>query len=1166
MLNQILVGVSTRNYESSLDKPAAKLKSRGTSKSAASRHLVSQTTKKLEEYLSRRLEEFELAALMLDGLEVAGQTVVVTLGITIDGTKVPLGIWLGSTENSRVCTAMLQDLLERGLRVDESILCVVDGSSGKGKTDISLRVARLSGRSWYLLALRGCDSPMLDARLNAAFLSIGKLADLGGIILDDFPVEHARQSRVRLSMFAAECLQRGAILIVTAHRMLPPSFQACFSGYGISECDVPSFSVEDVGEIIAGAGGDSERWATIVHTTSGFGHPQLVTARISGLSQRGWPENERIDGLVPAVRPASDVENELTNVRLQLIKELSSDARELLYRVAVIGTRFDRELALAVSEIAPPILLPGDVLDLLTGPWLEFRACGRFSVSPLVSQTASQLSHSTRKQVSVKIVESLLQRRPFPGDFLGALLLHAWASRHKRGLLWLSMAVVQNLEDRRGLADQLFVLPLIGANSQQPLFQESPFVSVMLRLAQFDIALAHAATHQDQLPYILDRLLEESTAVPAPEEMEQRIRIIVLWKVLMQRAYHLSPRLWVPLVLELERLLAESETFGLELDKTWAEDLTVSEASFMNRITAMTGITDLEELFAALADIDAVTRRQLLLSCRKLTGDHQLIVNEAWCQESKQTTLDGVEAAERYSRLARVADSWSEYDLKVECECARVVMLDEYAGDSTAALEAVAAAELRHPNDYRLSRVRARVLYRRKEYDRALKAIEDVESDLLSELSLVDRAYVFREAGISAAQTGELHKAEKFLRYAFEAAVDCGDHMKPFAAGTLGDCALVTFVQRQYDDCRDYAIRAFDTVDQTSSVETLNYRYCSFILGYMVLWMRSQIDKSRSKDLHLVMWIGMCSNPDPHAEFLERPVLQPLVKWYQLAELEVDLNLGRELALEALRVRTEDKELPQYKVLLDQHLVIRTAFVGDAVRFINILPEYTFNASRVLRMTRPSGSGPSGSFTVAETVALPEESDPVWQDEVSLTVMRKSVSLFVVVGLSFGRWRVIKDLASALTVTDAPITRSLTSVVQEFETPLGMAGHDLNRIVPASLGVLAKASNDSLNPEILFPISCYLCSWLIRSGFDAEIGTPVEELLTAKWKEVIRERRFQLRSPAANVPKLEEALASTRSRGAKLAEICLATEPSVAGSLTPELREFLESLVDGQVK
>ena len=120
VLNQILVGVSTRNYESSLDKP---LKSRGTSKSAASRHLVSQTTKKLEEYLSRRLEEFELAALMMDGLEVAGQTVVVTLYHN-RWNEGPLGYgW--ARRRTLGCAPMLQNLLERGLRI-ESILCVVD--------------------------------------------------------------------------------------------------------------------------------------------------------------------------------------------------------------------------------------------------------------------------------------------------------------------------------------------------------------------------------------------------------------------------------------------------------------------------------------------------------------------------------------------------------------------------------------------------------------------------------------------------------------------------------------------------------------------------------------------------------------------------------------------------------------------------------------------------------------------------------------------------------------------------------------------------------------------------------------------------------------------------------------------------------------------------------
>ena len=160
VLNQILVGVSTRGYESSLDKPAAQLKSRGTSKSAASRHLVSQTSKKLEEYLARRLEELELAALMMDGLEVAGQTVVVTLGITIDGTKVPLGIWLGSTENAPVCTALLQNLLERGLRIDESILCVIDGGKGirKALLDVFGDLAVIQRCQLHKLRNRGCPA------------------------------------------------------------------------------------------------------------------------------------------------------------------------------------------------------------------------------------------------------------------------------------------------------------------------------------------------------------------------------------------------------------------------------------------------------------------------------------------------------------------------------------------------------------------------------------------------------------------------------------------------------------------------------------------------------------------------------------------------------------------------------------------------------------------------------------------------------------------------------------------------------------------------------------------------------------------------------------------------------------------------------------------------
>jgi putative transposase len=130
VVEQILLGVSTRGYDGSLERAPASVRSRGTSKSSASRHLIERTTTKVADFLTRRLDELQLAAMFFDGIEVAEQTVVIALGVTIDGTKVPLGLWLGSTENSTVCTALLQNLLDRGLRVDGSILCVIDGGKG----------------------------------------------------------------------------------------------------------------------------------------------------------------------------------------------------------------------------------------------------------------------------------------------------------------------------------------------------------------------------------------------------------------------------------------------------------------------------------------------------------------------------------------------------------------------------------------------------------------------------------------------------------------------------------------------------------------------------------------------------------------------------------------------------------------------------------------------------------------------------------------------------------------------------------------------------------------------------------------------------------------------------------------------------------------------------
>lgn len=52
---------------------------------------------------------------------------VAALAITAEGTKVPVGLWDGDTENTTVVKDLLADLVARGLRFEDGLLVVIDG-------------------------------------------------------------------------------------------------------------------------------------------------------------------------------------------------------------------------------------------------------------------------------------------------------------------------------------------------------------------------------------------------------------------------------------------------------------------------------------------------------------------------------------------------------------------------------------------------------------------------------------------------------------------------------------------------------------------------------------------------------------------------------------------------------------------------------------------------------------------------------------------------------------------------------------------------------------------------------------------------------------------------------------------------------------------------------
>ena len=125
-----LGGLSTRRYPVGLEPVGEQVtaSSRSTSKSAVSRKFVAMTEHALGDLLAADLSELDLVALMIDGVHFADHLCVVALGIDIDGTKHPLALVEGSTENTTLVHGLLVGLRERGLDVTRPILAVLDGA------------------------------------------------------------------------------------------------------------------------------------------------------------------------------------------------------------------------------------------------------------------------------------------------------------------------------------------------------------------------------------------------------------------------------------------------------------------------------------------------------------------------------------------------------------------------------------------------------------------------------------------------------------------------------------------------------------------------------------------------------------------------------------------------------------------------------------------------------------------------------------------------------------------------------------------------------------------------------------------------------------------------------------------------------------------------------
>jgi len=124
---RLLNGISTRRYRESAELAPEVF---GLSASSMSRKFRRMSAGYLKQLMERRLDEYDFVALYIDGKAYAAEGLVIALGVTVEGEKVILGIEQMNAENSRSVGQFISKLIDRGMRYEQGLLAVVDGSKG----------------------------------------------------------------------------------------------------------------------------------------------------------------------------------------------------------------------------------------------------------------------------------------------------------------------------------------------------------------------------------------------------------------------------------------------------------------------------------------------------------------------------------------------------------------------------------------------------------------------------------------------------------------------------------------------------------------------------------------------------------------------------------------------------------------------------------------------------------------------------------------------------------------------------------------------------------------------------------------------------------------------------------------------------------------------------
>lgn len=1024
-------------------------------------------------------------------------------------------------------------------------LAVASAATGLGKTFVA-RLAATTG-DWAVVDFRDLSPADTAARLS---LVLGELAVSSPVhvILDDLNEIDHPNVRDLVRRLLSGLRRRDATAIITTYRPPAPATLHLLSPDVMPVVEVPYFEEEEVCELVLLTGGDS-KYAGAVHRAASHGHPQLTMAMILHLSTMGWSR------AAAAALLGGNLQTELgaerRAMRQRLVAAVPAEAQSLLFRTSMIGGTFDRALAMTLGEVAPPVPLVGLSLDRLVGPWIESMNGDRLRVSPLLEGAGQEVfSAGERRAIHSCIADALMSAEDLSVLDVGTAMRHALKSEDAGLVVGFADSLIRCSADTLDL-----VAPFLGElglfETRTLIFPQNVFASVMMRFAQLLSFLPYGSVARAQSCW--EALERERRNVKGRVLLEGSI----LSKLLLHgRAGELFPD-WIELLIRFDSLLDRESRLAKASRRFQSQsggNPHVTGVLFACQMRNIRTVAGFRALLERLDRESPELRQRAFSSFQPGRGDLSILVTHAWLKESRAEGFDWQAAAANYAACAETAMRWQNPMLATRCAIAQSICLDENGDDAERALACLSDAERRYGFDIALVRARAKIYWRRRDHSAALPLL--ATAALVGGQDAIERAYIAREAGISAAELGDWSAAQTwFERAQVEASKLKVPSVQAMAIGLLADTAHAAYFAGHPDvailKLRD-ALVLLPTINPGG---TLAEAYCHRVLRHAVLWLFNEITGSIANDIQDIRYSpGCASNPDPSEAIRSHPLADIDLAYYMLADADEALAepTGFYLKFRQFLVRGPILSTEISRVIAGGRKAILRHDANDFVRRLRQ------HATMAAMLASGRGGDLGQHLQDPERGIVPLATIDHKANEDVLRAGEDFLLSFSIAAALAGEFEALDTI-----IEDGLGAPEIVALHTLLEFMAGSAKKFKTDREGVAAAVNALRQDLVTNPTVVCWVGIWMLLHLRSSKLRDGVADPVTEWLFDTWRYLIREARFRLEAPIVNVPPIEEILSNSDRSLAAAARLLLVVAPAASTNIRADVREHLKAMVDG---